>query len=129
MGDIAITQERWAASVEKQRAEISANPQFADMARAFAPTTAEQAEIEAAQEALRVAEEAVNTFGLAGSRFELEEALLRAQNMRRRLNASVKRVEVARFARRRAAKAKQKSEPAKSRADGWLTVARKKVMG
>ena len=122
-GDIAITPEGWAAAVERQRAETAANPQLRDLAQAFAPTKAEQAEIAAAETALREAEEAVGM----GSRFEMQEARLRAQNMRRRLNATVRSIEAARSERRRAAKAKHASKPvpAKSQRDGWIAAFRK----
>ena len=122
-GDLAITSDGWAAAVERQRADTAANPQLRDMAQAFAPTKAKQAEIAAAEDALRQAEEAV---GIGASRFDLEESRLRADNMRRRLNATVRSIEAARMERRRAAKAKHtpKPGPTKSRGDGWIAAFR-----
>lgn len=128
-GDLAVTPEGWAASQAKQRAELAANPQFREMAKAAEPTKAEQSEIAAAEAALAEAEEAVNTLGLAGSKYELEEARLRVQNARRRLNASVRAISAARSERRRAAKAKHapKREPTKSHGDPWVALARSRV--
>lgn len=68
MGDIAITPEGWAASVEKDRAERNANPQFAAIAAAAQRTKDEQAQLDAADAAMREAEAAVSAAGLAVSR-------------------------------------------------------------
>ena len=98
-GDIAITPEGWAASTERQRAEIAANPQLAAMAKANAMTKDEQAQIDAADAAVREAEAAVGAAGLAASRARRGLAPLLAQDGKRPGGFFLKRPETYRAAR------------------------------
>ena len=63
-GDIAITPERWAASKEREQAEIAANPQLAAMAKAHAVTKDEQGQLDAADATVAEAEAALNAAGI-----------------------------------------------------------------
>ena len=98
-GALAITPEGWAASAERQRAEIAANPQLSAMAKAHAITKDEQAQLDAADAVVAEAEAAVNAAGVNLNRARRGMAPIRAADAKRPFTFFQRRPETYRAAK------------------------------